>query len=179
MVSVDDIIHRWNRSDRAWRDDPPLFLNPRKTSQVFQVFESPNIHKSGRAMWNMGMWLDTHWYKFDQHTKRRLLKAVELIMLSADHDRAMGLWKLGESLGNHIATKASKRILLKVAEQANHKEAINSALHGLVDYIRVHPRSRESIRLYLSRLARRRNRSQYKDTIKSIFWMIKRLCPRR
>ena len=212
MVSVDDIIRRWKRSDRAWRDDPPLFLNPRKTSHVFRVFGSPNIHKSGRAIWNMGMWLDTHWHEFDQHTKRRLLKAVESIMLSANHNRASGLWKLGESLGYHVATKAAKQILIKVAEQAEHNEAIDSALHGLVDYARVHPRSRESICLYLlkvveqakhkeaissalcglivyarvyprsresiflylSRLARRRNRLQYKETIKPIAWFIKR-----
>ena len=177
MVSVDDIIRRWKRSDLAWRDDPPLFLNPKKTSHVFQIFESPNIHKSGRAMWNMGMWLDTHWHEFDQHTKRRLLKAVESTMLSANHNRASGLWKLGESLGYHIATKAAKRILIKVAEQAKHKEAIDSALDGLVDYARVHPRSRESICLYLSRLARRRNRSQYKKTIKSTINSIRRGCP--
>ena len=216
MVSVDDIIRRWKRSDRAW-EDHSFFLNPKNTSHVFQVFESPNIHKSGRAMWNMGMWLDTHWHEFDQLTKRRLLKAVESIMLSADHDRAMGLWKLGESLGYHVATKAARRILIKVAEQAKHKEAISNAIHGLVDYARVNPRSRESICLYLlkvveldkhkeviisalcglvvyarvypksresiclhlSRLARRRNRLQYKETIKPIVWLIKRNRPHR
>ncbi|MHC4112536.1 MAG: hypothetical protein ACYSUY_15805 [Planctomycetota bacterium] len=177
MVSVDDIIQRWKRSDLAWRDDPPLFLNPKKTNHVFQVFESPNIHKSGRAMWNMGMWLDTHWHEFDQHTKQRLLKAVESTMLSADHDRAMGLWKLGESLGFDIATKATRHILEKVAKYAIHKETINSALHGLAHYAHDHTRSRESICLYLSRLARRRNRLQYKKTIKSTINSIRRGCP--
>jgi hypothetical protein len=118
-------------------------------------------------MWNMGMWLDSHWKKLDRQTKQRLLKALEHIMLSANHNRASGLWKLGDSLGCDIATTSARRILEKVIQQATNREALESALHGLAHYAYDHPRSKASVCLLLSRIAKRRSRSQYKQIIRA------------
>jgi len=169
MGTIDRILERWKRSDLAWLDDPcetPLALTSERPGQAIRVFESPGLAKSGRAMWNMGMWLDLHYRDFDQLSRKRVLSLMECIMLSATHNRADGLWKLGDTLGVSIGSMAARRVLERVAAEATYEEAVFSAVHGLVHYAYSHPKQKESLVTYLDRLAKRKSRKRYRDSIR-------------
>jgi hypothetical protein len=142
---VGRIVERWTRSEYAWNDESPLNLSPRRPAEVRAVVASPRMVRSGRAMWNLGMWLDLWRRDLDQPTQQIVLRRVESIMLVANHNRAEGLWKLGDTLGDHLATAACRTVLERVAAKAKSDVAKVSALHGLVHYARSHPRSRSRI----------------------------------
>ncbi|MFH1024961.1 MAG: hypothetical protein V1809_16395 [Planctomycetota bacterium] len=172
MTRVEKVIRRWKSSDSAWLYDAslnehPLSLRPGNTPTVLAVVESPQIISSGRAMWNLGMWLEDVWDDFKRPVRTRILKTVELIMLRANHNRALGLWKLGDFLGDHLATKEAKRILETVACEANCEEGVKSALHGLAHYAHDHPKGKPAVSAFLRGLARKAGRRQYRRIIRS------------
>ena len=101
--------------------------------------------RSGRAMWNLAMWIDEHWHLLARTTQRFALSHICQIMLLGRHNRSYGLWKLGDTLGDHIGTPSARRVLEQVAVEAEHPEARDSALHGLIHYAAGHPRARQAI----------------------------------
>jgi len=167
MTRAKNILKQWKQSDRAWLDAIPMGFRARSIATFLALAESTDIVSSGRAMWNLGMWLDDAWVYFDRPTRARMLKAVEGIMLQAKHDRASGLWKLGDFLGGHLATKAARRVLEAVASEATYDAAVHSALHGLAHYADERPKERGSVCQFLHRLTRRANRTKFSENIKN------------
>ena len=82
-----------------------------------------------------------------------VLTHIESIMLRAKR-QSHGLWKLGDTLGDHIATPSTMATLQRVANAARRSPTRHSATHGLVLYAREHPESRRTIRRFLQSLAR-------------------------
>jgi len=171
------ILERLKRSEKAWMEYSLFSSKADDKALLLAVLESPEIARSGRAMWNLGMWLDYVWADFDRPTRARLLKSIESIMLHANHNRAFGLWKLGDSLGAHLATNGARRVLEVVASSATHEKAVSSALHGLAHYADERPKEKRAVCEFLHRLARKESRRRFKNIINRAIRGIERGSP--
>jgi hypothetical protein len=141
-IRLKKTLNRWKQSSMAWSDDD---IKPGDNEFIRSFLAQPEFAKSGRMMWNLGMWLDSAWQHMDKEMQSFVLSQVAQIMLDAKHNRAYGLWKLGETLGQHIGTTEARLILLQVLTTAASVKAQYSALHGLVHYAADHPQARRAI----------------------------------
>jgi hypothetical protein len=104
-----------------------------------------DVERSGRMMWNVGMLVDSEWDRLDKRTRAFVSKRIVEVMIKATGRRGDGLWKLGDSLGDHIGEPWCLEALARVIKAGRTPEARIAALHGLVHYAYERKRSRRAI----------------------------------
>jgi hypothetical protein len=162
------ILSRWKQTEMAWNDGD---FEPDENQFVRLFLSQADFEKSGRMMWNLGMWLDTAWQQMDADLQVFTLKRITQLMLKAKHNRAKGLWKLGETLGQHIGTADAKAVLLQVLNKTTGIESQHSALHGLVHFASDHPKARQALIRKLNELSIKQGAElgkDYQETIQAI-----------
>src|SRR5215471_3671937 len=110
-IRLKKVSNKWKYSSMAWSDDD---FQPSEEKFIVSFLSQAGFSKSGRMMWNLGMWLDTAWRQMNEEFRSFVLNQVANMMLEAKHNRAYGLWKLGETLGQHVGTEEAKSVLLRV-----------------------------------------------------------------